>query len=717
MVSRLIAVPERGRRTRRLLAGLIVSLAALALPAAALADPCSSSSTANFWVGPNHSSSNPGSGSWWTAADWSQGVVPNRAYSTSPVDSFACITYPGTYTVTLAPDPVQNDGTTNDASGVVDGIDVGSGSSGTQTLDMIGESGATNSNGTNNLTDIYVYGDGSASTSTIASNGVVELDATDIDESEGPGGSPGGSVQWQDSGVYADALDNYGKLVLTQNNSGGSTYGDQLEMPVLNNEAGGSIEVTAGTAGAIPIPGGNSYETINNAGAIQVDASGSLLMNSNDGNLSTVFNDSGTFANLGSTNLTLGVDWTQDATGLTGNIINAEGATVDDLTTPGGGSASGSGFDFDYVNGYNGSGTGALEGTVPAGQTIEMSSDPYPGNENLYLVGNVINDGTFDMDAPADSAGNPEVDQDSYNNGTFTNNGTMNLSDESGGYKNLWRAPLTNAGTGVINDRSGNIYFDNGDDVTNAGTLVIDPGADFNWQNGTFTNSGKLSPEIGSASSFGQFKLNGGTLAAGGTLAPLLVGGYTPSSGQEFDVIPQSGGTISGGFAGANSFGVDASKANATSGSAYIAAVYGGAASGSGGSAGSSGSGESASLGSVAGKGTAITAALRCAGAASCGAYTLKATVTEHLVNGKLKAVTARAKTGKRKTIVVTVAQVHGSIAASAATKVTLRLNATGQRLLKRYHHLNVRVTLTSDGKTSSRVVTLTQVRADKKHG
>ena len=239
----------------------------------------------------------------------------------------------------------------------------------------------------------------------------------------------------------------------------------------------------------------------------------------------------------------------------------------------------------------------------------------------------------------------------------------------------------------------------------------------------TFLNHGTFSPEIASATSFGAVQLfspccNGpGVFTAGGTLAPVLVGGFTPATGQEFNVFKLEGGKFEGTFPSvANGFTGDYS--HESSETAFVGVIYGGSTSGGGGAGGGGGGSVTAPpvaiVSSISGKRGKITAKLSCpSGGAACSPATLKATVVEHLSkHGRILRSTA----GKKpKTKTVTIAVASATIAAGATRTITLRLNATGRALLARYGKLSVLVTVRSGGKTLRLIVRVVEAPKAKK--
>jgi hypothetical protein len=134
-----------------------------------------------------------------------------------------------------------------------------------------------------------------------------------------------------------------------------------------------------------------------------------------------------------------------------------------------------------------------------------------------------------------------------------------------------------------------------------------------------------------------------GIFTAGGTLAPILLGGFTPATGQEFDLFALDGGKFEGTFAAlANGFTAD--YAHEASEPAFVGIVYGASA------GGAPGSGLAAKpklqvvqVGSISHKQGKPTVTLSGpTGGAACQVVSVRATVIEHLKGGKITAVSAQ---------------------------------------------------------------------------
>jgi hypothetical protein len=92
---------------------------------------------------------------------------------------------------------------------------------------------------------------------------------------------------------------------------------------------------------------------------------------------------------------------------------------------------------------------------------------------------------------------------------------------------------------------------------------------------------------------------------------------------------------------------------------------------------------------------------LSCGKGSKCSAVRIVGTVKEHLNGGKVKAVTASAHAAKKATTkVVVVASATTTLAARANKTISIKLNATGRKLLARFHKLTVLTTVRIGAKT-----------------
>ena len=194
-----------------------------------------------------------------------------------------------------------------------------------------------------------------------------------------------------------------------------------------------------------------------------------------------------------------------------------------------------------------------LTGTIPAGQTVTISAPSGHGATVSLNNGTLTNDGTLNMDAPAGGE-TPAIGA-----GTITNAGKITTTSESGNDNELL-ATLNNGGT--LEVKTGTLLQNTGTTTTNSGTLLVDPGAAYSPANANAklvnAASGTLEFEIASGTSYGTIALAGGaTVQPGGTVDPVLLTGFNPPVGTEFDVItggdPGAFPTVANNFTGDSS--------------------------------------------------------------------------------------------------------------------------------------------------------------------
>jgi hypothetical protein len=683
----------------RLAVVLTTALVMMVTAAAAQAVTCSET-----WTGGGTTTA-PDSGYWDIATNWSPATVP-----ISSSDN-VCITGSGNYTVTVRP------------FGVVSGPAVATitlgGSSGTQTLEVEGE-GEDDGGTWVNFTTL-----GIDSALTINANGVLALDATDNNAGTPTGGElSGGSAYLQLLTGDNIPVQNAGTIDAA---SSDSAWGSVIEFGgTLTNT--GTIDAQSGF---LNLDGQSPALIVDNTGAFDVGSGATVAADAGDG---SSFTNDGSLDNAGSMTVAGSMHFAQSGGAESGNPVQIQsGATLDD-------SAGTGSFLFDLGGGF-------LTGTIPAGQTVEVQGYTYNCSGNvcqttsLGLGGNigsppaVTNDGTVELDAPG--SGTASGGGSILGGGTLDNNGTLASTVEDSNYTNNIQAPVDNA-AGAHIDVGGVLVGQY--PLTNDGTITVSPGSEYEFYGGSLTNEadGTLSPEIASASSFGSFDLQIGTLTAGGTVTPVLEGGYSPASGTEFQAFPLNGGTLSGTFASVGG-GFAADYTHESTSPAYVGLVYGGGTPGGGGTTGGGGGttggggGTTGGGGGTTGGGTpggGLTAAraptvdtisggsgttavkLSCpSGEAACSAYTAIATVTEHLKGKKVTAITASSKLN-----VVVIAKSSGTLAAGDSTTAKLTLNATGKALLKKFGKLKAVVKVTAGGKTlKTQTVSITEPKQSKK--
>jgi hypothetical protein len=610
---------------------------------------CSNGSTS--WTG--------GSGSWNDDSHWTNGV-PSQTCAAS-------ITAAGTYTVTLTPYGANGDSQSGDN---VSSMALG-GSSGTQTLYIEGEGSISNSNETNNLTELGVSG-----VMNIGANGKVILDSTA--NNNGNGGPNGGAATLD----VAQPSTNAGTIVSQVEDT-------QWHNTILGQLANtGTLDVNSGMLGFNGSSFTGAAMTVSNSGSFAVASGASVEMVAGDG--STFTNSGGTYANNGTTTLTGSMYWVQSGGAETGNPINITGGeTLQDSAGAG---------SFEYSN--CGFGGGGLIGTIPQGQTVTvqgvtLNCSGNVGQLSVLSLGNskspgpVINDGTLVLNAPGSgttSGGGAQVQ-----GSELDNHGTLDATVTDTKFAATVSVPLVNEAGATVNLTGGQLDQTAGTATTNNGTVNIGPGATWLVQGGSFTNTGTIGLGIASATSLGTFNLTvSSKFNAGGTLAPALASGYVPAAGTEFPIVTENGGSPSGTFGSVTGgFSADYTKETASPG--YLGIVYGGAA-GTGGT--TTTSVVRPAVKKISGGAGKLVFKLSCAKTAkSACSYTLSGTV------------------GKKK-----VASGHGTIKPGKSVTVTLKLNKAGLALLKKKHRLRVKVMVSAGGKTiKTSTVTVTKAAASKK--
>ena len=487
------------------------------------------------------------SGSWGTATDWSSGTVPG-----SNAGEEACITLSGTYTVTLEPYEDGVGGPFVGGPGTLKSLTIGSPSgTGTQTLDLVGQS-FVNGGEQRNFVSLGVSG-----TATINATGALTLDSTALNtHGYNPldGNEPGGKV------TFAGTLLNYGHL---ESEVEDSHYENYLESN-LTNEPGGSVQITSGTLNA------NDSKPTTNDGLVTVGAAGVYVLNGGD-----TFTNDGSVINEGSTSITGGgpTIWTQSGGSVSGNAVAIrEGATLADSAGAG-----------QFLMNFAGA---KLTGTIPAGQTVTMQGGETYGGTGLSLDNDqLVNDGTLVIDSvgSGEAGGNAPVIAE----GSIQNNGKILAQMEDPSSWPIQDYVVVNNGpAGTFEVQGGRLQQYGGTPTTNEGLVTVGPAGEYMLEGSPFVNEsdGTVSPQIAGASSFGSFILDDAEFAAAGTLAPVLVGGFVPAAGQEFETFSLAGGHLTGAFATvANGFSADYSHSYETAGPYYVGAIYGTAPGGGGG--------------------------------------------------------------------------------------------------------------------------------------
>ena len=626
------------------------------------------------------------SGSWGNAKLWTPSGVPS---STDDV----CITASGTYTVTLPPN-----------GGVAKTLTAGGGP-GEVTIDVAGES-YDNAGNPSNETDLSVV-----ESATLAANTKLILEATDATteakvEPHGAGaGLVGGSV------VEAGQIEALNT---------GAPWANRIKLANLQIEPGASLLDASGTLLFLKEGEGAYPWSTTNEGTVTVDSGASLEMQPSFAGKADFINDA-SVVNSGSIT-GHGAEWTQGGGSVTGNPVVLQSASTL-IDSAGTGS---------FLGNY---GSLTVTGTIPAGQTVTVRGEPFNYGGETYsstaLNGagkELINDGTLVLNPTGSGEAGGSVNVEG---GSIHNNGVIDVETETASRITQLLEGLTNGPSGQLDLNGGIFQGNNGAPLSNEGLVTIAPGAVYQLQEAaSFANEagGTLSPKIASASSFGAIQLtspccNGpGVFKAGGTLTPVLLGGFVPAIGQEFDLFALNGGKFEGAFAAVGG-GFSADYSHETSESAYVGVIY--HASGSSTTTTTAGSGSKpppplAHLQKpVKGGHGEFTVTLSCPPAgAACATATLTATVTEHLKGGKITAITARKRKLKTsaRTRQVLIASAGVSLAAGTTRTLTVALNAAGRALLDRYGKLTTKVTIESGASTlESTILTLQRPKPPKR--
>ncbi len=623
---------------------------------------------------------NTSGGSWGTASNWSKDAVPGNTDE-------VCITAAGTYTVTLEPyagelgHPANGD--------TVKSLTLG-GSSGHQTLDIEGQSSISGSNEQLNAVSLTMSG-GMAK---INPTGTLTLDATASNRHGKTSGedTPGGEA------TFAGTLVNEGHI---ESQVEDGAFHNNLESGVTN-EADGSIQVSSG---ALHVGYPNTYPVSgSNDGVLTVDPEASLQLSSGDPSGVNAYENDGSVVNSGSITVSGGeATWTQSGGSVSGNeVVLENGATLVD--------SAGSGA---FLGNHE---SLTVTGTIPAGQTVTVRGEPFSsGGETSYSTAlggggkELVNDGTLVLNPTGSGEAGGVVNVEG---GSIHNNGLIKDETETATRVTQLLDSLTNGPSGKLEVNGGIFQGNNGSVTTNEGLVTIAPGAVYQLQEAaSFVNDGTLSPGIASAANIGAIQLTGpccngpGKFTAGGTLAPALIGGFVPASGQEFDLFELDGGKFEGTF-GALANGFAADYAHETSEPSFVGVVYGGSAGGGpGGGSAPKPKPPVVHVGSISRKQGKLVVTLSCpAGGATCQAPSVRVTVTEHLKGGKVIAVTARKR--KKKVVVkkkqVVIASGSAALAAGTSKTLELALNGTGNGLLKKFGKLTAIVTVSSGGQTIS---------------
>ena len=272
----------------------------------------------------------------------------------------------------------------------------------------------------------------------------------------------------------------------------------------VTNSSTGTISAQ-GTSGSSLIFDGTGA-TLTNQGTIDVAVNDSILF---EGNSETVDNSACTIDNLGTYELTGGTGqaFTQGAATTTGHPIEFANGNGVALTFNGTGASS-----FDVLGNASGN---TITGDIASGK----------------------------RNAPADRAGvrDPTATASFTKRGTITTQSGTTLIIPSGDTLTTAASSAFQPAIDDLDRRSGRRFrgtLDLGATTSQHGTLRL------NGAGTSVTNEGTIDFELGATGFFGTLDATGtGTsVTLGGTARPLVEGGFTPSIGQEVNVITGSYG-------------------------------------------------------------------------------------------------------------------------------------------------------------------------------
>lgn len=663
-------VSVRSARAWLLGAGLVL-MCAVALSCAQTAQaaarasssrPAPADSCSTYWVSET--------GSWTDPSNWSNGV-PSESCD-------AVITEPGTYTVTLPA------GSQAYAASLTLG-----GSSGTQTLELLADDdckGALNDN-------LNLENGG-----TVDANGFIEMTQT--------GNCGGGAPQLA---VLGGTLTNDGTIQIDQgpNQTGASVIPAQLAGQIVN---AATINVDFNTYfGGFGLNPGEAY-SLDNDGTINLN-DGSVF----SGNTVTVTDDAGgVITNHGGGGHLL-LEY--------GGVYNqGNGTTSPDTLNPSNPAVLLNGANLAYT------GTGAssvvfqgaddLSGDLAADQNLTAQGDcSGAANATLVVGASLTNAGDIELTQTGACTSGAQLEVTA---GTLTNAGTIESDPGPGATSSAFAqmdGQIVNTGEITANLPINFGPAIGGSTLDNDGTISIPAGSALN-NDGTISlgSSSVLALGVASASSYGQIA-GGGTDALGGTLSVDRASSYTPSVGDKQNIV--TAGSLSGTFAhtlggnGAGFYTVVYSSTAATLVTEPASSTPSNPSNPSNPSAP-----KAPKVSKVSSKDGKLVITLSCpAGGAACAKASFVARVTEHLKGTKLTAVTARSKKSKPRTKTVVIASTSVSLAAGASKTITVKLNATGHKLLEKFRRLKADYAVTITGATvKTGTVTITLPKTKKHH-
>jgi hypothetical protein len=273
----------------------------------------------------------------------------------------------------------------------------------------------------------------------------------------------------------------------------------------------------------------DSGTTTTNQGQLVTDAGASPGFTLTSGSDVFVNDSGGSVANGGAMSMSAG-SWSESGGSESGNPVVLSGGAFADA-------GSGSSGEFDVLGAVD------VSGTIAVGETLRVLGQS--GDAVVTLTAASTNDGTVVLDS--ESAGYAMLQGDA-----LTNDGTLESQLGSGSSPDYLRVGLVNASGGSVTVESGELLQDSATTTTNDGDLILAPSGAFDLGGGSAVldqqSDGTITFDIAGASSYGVLNNSGpGTFNLnGGTVDPVLEGGYAPPVGSSFGVIT---GPISGGGA------------------------------------------------------------------------------------------------------------------------------------------------------------------------
>jgi len=479
---------------------------------------------------------------------------------------------------------------------------------------------------------------------------------------------------------------------------------DRIKVAGLKLEPGSTVAVDSGTLKFIQEGEGGYPWSATNEGTFTVAPGATVEMQPSFAG-SAAFTNAGSVVNNGSI-VGYGVDWAQTAGSASGNpIVLDSGSTLTD--SAGTGSFLGA---YQLLN---------VTGTIPAGQTVTVRGEVYNyqgenyNSTTLSTAGKeLVNDGTLILNPTGEGSTGGQVNVGS---GSIHNNGTIDVTTETPSRLTLLEEGITNGPSGHL-EINGGILEGNPGGVTNEGLVTLAPTAAILLEEGgAFLNKGTFSPEIAGPGSYGTVKLQSpccsgsGTFTAGGTLSPILIGGYLPAAGLDLPVFKLEGGKFEGTFASVGN-GFAADYTHESSEGAYVG-IYRGASAGPGPGGGVKAA--TAHVISVLGGRGKVTVTASCpAGGGACTTLTVTVTVVEHLKHGRLSGLAAK-RTVTTRTVVIATGSI--ALAAGARRTVSFALDAAGRALLSHFAKISAIAKVSSGATVLSRATVHLQRPAVKK--